>query len=140
MADVGIKQIRIPKNELPPVDSDNSYTLRYRIISEDKNRASHYSPMTNVSSNIIETVSGTLVKNGTYSTAIWDDATNNPKYDIFVKFDGGSYVYHGTSPIHTYSFLNTGTVSVRVVVQIEGITKTRNTALTIFESSVVSLV
>ena len=140
MADAGIKQIRIPKNELPPVDLNNSYILRYRIISEDKNRVSHYSPMINVAANIIETVSGTLVKNGTYSTAIWDDATNNPKYDIFVKFDGGSYYYHGTSPIHTYSFLNTGTTSVRVAVQTEGITKTRNTALTIFESSVVSLV
>lgn len=140
MADAGIKQIRIPKNELPPVDENNSYTLRYRVVSEDKNRSSHYSPMTSIESITVETVSGTLVKNGTYSTAIWDDATNNPKYDIFVKFDGGSYIYHGTSPIHTYSFLNTGTVSVRVLVQIEGILKTRNPYLTIFESSIVSLV
>jgi hypothetical protein len=143
MVDKNIKKVRILKKDLPNYIGNNDelfYQMRYRIVSEDKNRSSHYSPMTNIESITVETVSGTLVKNGTYSTAIWDDATNNPKYDIFVKFDGGSYIYHGTSPIHTYSFLNTGTVNVRVLVQIEGILKTRNPYLTIFESSVVSLV
>lgn len=140
MADIGIKQIRISKEELPPVDSDNSYTLRYRIISEDKNRVSHFSPMTSISANVIESVSGTLVKNGTYSTAVWGDASTHPKYDIFVSFDGGSYSYHGTSPTHTYSFLNTGTISVQVIVQIEGTSKTRSDTLKIFTSSLVSLV
>ena len=133
------KQIRILKNELPPVGSDNSYTVRYRIVSEDKNRVSHYSEIKNIDAPTITTVSGTLVKNGAYSTAVWDDASNYPNYDVFVKFDGGQYIYQGTTPTHTYSFLNTGTTSVRVLIQIAS-SKTRNDLLKIFESSVVSLV
>lgn len=46
MADSGIKQIRIKKGDLPnPIGSDSSiyYNLRYRIVSDDKNRTSHWS-------------------------------------------------------------------------------------------------
>ena len=81
-----------------------------------------------------------LVVNGSISTVVWGDEVNRPKYDIFVKFDGGSYVYHGTSPIHTYSFINTGSTSVQVAIQVEGINKERNVDLGIYESGVVSLV
>jgi hypothetical protein len=139
-ADKGIKQTRILKSELPPVSSNNTYTVRYRVISEDKNRTSHYSEFKNVANPTITTVSGTLVKNGTFSIGVWDDVSNYPSYDIFVKFDGGSYSYHGTTPTHTYSFLNTGTTSVQMAVQISSTSKTRNTLLQVFESSSVSLV
>jgi len=140
MADAGIKKLIIPKNQLPLVNDDNEYVLRYRIISDDKNRSSHYSPIFSVPALDIEPVSGNLFKNGTSSTVVWGDENNRPKYDIFVKFDGGNYFYHGTSPIHTYGFLNTGTTNVRVAVQVEGINKERNTSLTIFQSNIVSLV
>lgn len=46
MADSGIKQVKINKNSLPaPVGDETSlyYDLRYRILSEDKNRSSHWS-------------------------------------------------------------------------------------------------
>lgn len=46
MADTGIKKIKINKNALPAPIGDNSnlyYDLRYRLLSEDKNRASHWS-------------------------------------------------------------------------------------------------
>lgn len=140
MADVGIKKLIIPKNQLPPVGDNNEYLLRYRIISDDKNRSSHYSPIFSVPALEIEEVEGNVFINGTSSTVIWGDENNRPKYDIFVKFDGGSYFYHGTSPIHTYGFLNTGTTNVRVAVQVEGINREINAGLTIFESSIVSLV
>ena len=135
-----IKQIRIPKNQLPPVGDNNEYVLRYRLISEDKNRTSHWSPIFIAEGQPLDTVSGALVVNGDISTVVWGDEINRPKYDIFVKFDGGSYAYHGTSPIHTYNFINTGSTSVQVAIQVEGINKERNVDLTIYESSVVSLV
>ena len=37
------KILRIPRNQLPPVESDNVYSVRFRIISEDKNRISPWS-------------------------------------------------------------------------------------------------
>lgn len=47
MADKGIKKVTILKKDLPNYIGDNeslSYTVRYRIISEDRNRTSHWSP------------------------------------------------------------------------------------------------
>jgi hypothetical protein len=46
MADAGIKKYRQEPIDLPPISSENEgYTLRYRIISEDRNRVSHWSPV-----------------------------------------------------------------------------------------------
>jgi len=140
MADPGIKKLTIPKNQLPPVSDNNQYILRYRIVSDDKNRASHYSTIFLATANEIQPVSGNLSISGNSLVAVWGDENNRPKYDIFVKFDNGAYQYHGTSPIHTYGFLKTGTINVRVAVQVEGINKKRNAELTIFESNLVSLV
>jgi hypothetical protein len=140
MADAGIRKLIIPKNQLPPVTDDNKYILRYRIVSDDKNRVSHYSTIFLATGNNIEPVDGNISINGNSLVAVWGDENNRPKYDIFVKFDNGTYEYHGTSPIHTYGFLKDGTINVRVAVQVEGISKTRNAELTIFESNLVSLV
>lgn len=140
MADSGIKKVRIPKNQLPPVGDDNEHLIRYRVISDDKNRVSHWSPIFIVPAQDTQQVSGQLIYTGGILIAVWGDELDRPSYDVFVKFDGGSYEYHGTSLTHTYTFLNTGTTSARVAIQVEGINKTRNAALTIFESSVVSVV
>jgi hypothetical protein len=46
MADTNIKKVTIPISSLPYVDIDSAglfYNVRYRIISEDKNRVSHWS-------------------------------------------------------------------------------------------------
>jgi hypothetical protein len=46
MVDPGIKKYRQEYTELPPISSDTEgYSLRYRIISEDRNRVSHWSPV-----------------------------------------------------------------------------------------------
>ena len=48
MADSGIKKTIIKFSELPDVVGDNdtlSYNLRYRVVSEDRNRFSHWSPI-----------------------------------------------------------------------------------------------
>lgn len=46
MADAGIKRVVLPNNTLPLIrfnDTELYYDLRYRIVSEDKNRLSHWS-------------------------------------------------------------------------------------------------
>ena len=48
MADSGIKKIKILKENLPQptgTDSELFYELRYRLVSEDKNRTSHWSSL-----------------------------------------------------------------------------------------------
>lgn len=51
MADVGIKKTIIKSSELPPTLGNNEmlkYNFRYRILSEDKNRFSHWSPISEI--------------------------------------------------------------------------------------------
>jgi len=51
MADENIKKLIIPNNALPLVSYDDDelyYDIRYRIISEDKNRTSHWSELTRI--------------------------------------------------------------------------------------------
>jgi len=133
------KILRIPKNQLPPVESDNVYSIRFRIISEDKNRVSHWSPIYIIDSVTPTTVSGDIVVNGPIITVVWGDEEGRPQYDVFVKFDSDPYIYHGTSPVHSYSFLNEASSTVRVAIQVVGATKTRNAGLTIWESPVTSI-
>ena len=48
MADANIKKVTVLNNQLPliSVDSDGLfYDIRYRIVSEDKNRLSHWAPI-----------------------------------------------------------------------------------------------
>lgn len=52
MADSNIKKIIIKKSDLPSPIGDNDildYNIRYRVISEDKNRFSHWSQITTLS-------------------------------------------------------------------------------------------
>ncbi|MGA1047089.1 MAG: hypothetical protein ACO3UU_03710 [Minisyncoccia bacterium] len=46
MADSNIKKARVPFESLPPINSTTEgYSVRYRIVSDDKNRFSHWSPI-----------------------------------------------------------------------------------------------
>ena len=135
MADANIKRLRILKSSLPPVDHDTEkYNLRYRVISEDKNRTSHWSPIYNSDgSNVIGT-SGALSITQQIITAVWGDENNHPAYDVFVSFDGDPFFWHGTSAVHSYSFLNEGLTTVQVKVQLVSSKKEIKAALNIFDS------
>ena len=141
MVDSNIKKTRILKSSLPPIDHDTEkYNIRYRIISEDKNRTSHWSPIYNSDGFALVVTSGAVSKTGDVITAVWGDQNDFPEYDVFVKFDSGDFFYHGKSKVHSYSFLKTGTTTVRVKVQIISSKKEIKAALNIFDSGTVSLV
>ena len=136
MADAGIKKATVVKADLPPVNSSNGYLVRYRIISEDRNRVSHWSPIVEVLANDPALVSGRVVYADGIVNAVWGDEAGYPNYDIFVGFDLATPSYHGTSSVHSYSFLNTGTTQIEVVIQIASSTKTLNSALEIYSEIV----
>jgi hypothetical protein len=141
MADLGIKKVIIKKTFLPPIDSNNvGYIFRYRIISEDKNRTSQWSPINLVLDDSITSVVGAIQVSPSVISAVWGDELNRPKYDVFVGFDGATATYHGTTPIHSYQFIKTGTTNVRVIIQVESSEKTLNANLQIYNSGLVSLV
>ena len=141
MVDSNIKKTRILKSSLPPIDHDTEkYNIRYRIISEDKNRTSHWSPIYNSDGVDLVVTGGAVSKTGDVITAVWGDQNDFPEYYVFVKFDSGDFFYHGKSKVHSYSFLKTGTTTVRVKVQIISSKKEIKAALNIFDSGTVSLV
>ena len=141
MPDANIKKLRISKSSLPPVDHDTEkYNLRYRVISEGRNRTSHWSPIFNSDgSNVIGT-SGAVSITQEIITAVWGDENLHPAYDVFVSFDGDPFYWHGISAVHSYSFLNEGTTTVQVKVQLVSSKKEIKAALNIFDSGVEFLV
>jgi hypothetical protein len=119
---VNIKNAKLPSKNLPPVNKDNEYTYRYRITSEDRNRISEWSPIKTIAAPDVALVDGDVNVAGNAITVTWSDENNRPNYDVFVKFGSGSYVYHGTTPIHAYSFIKaSGATTVSVAIQVEGI-------------------
>jgi len=142
----GPRKATIDKNDLPPViklgTDSYGYLARYRIISEDRNRFSHWSPVFATpafdTENLPGQVEGTINVVGTAVTIVWDDEVDRPRYDVFIKFDSGEYFYHGTSPIHTYSIINTeGATDIYAAIQIESVNKERSSVLTICEVSTI---
>lgn len=133
------------------MSSNGEYVLRYRIISEDKNRTSHWSPIyyidakpfIQVDSNIEVTPAGILIT--------WGDRNKAPLYDIFVSFKingaWSPYTYHGSSALHLYSFerpvqstaFGYGATDVKAIVQLAGIEKNTNEVLAISTAAEKSL-
>ena len=141
MADAGIKKVIIRKALLPALDHDKvGYVFRYRIVSEDKNRTSQWSPINLVLDDSITAVAGAVQVSTSVISAVWGDELNRPKYDVFVGVDGATATYHGTTTTHSYQFIKTGTTNVRVIIQVESSEKTLKANFQIYNSGLVSLV
>jgi hypothetical protein len=111
MARRGKETATVTESELPPFrvfsDGDFGYLTRYRIISEDGARFSHWSPIFKVIPDyIFQRPFGKLasdliiIAQGIYVNVIWDPVsvinriTNNTikkaqQYDVFVRWDRG---------------------------------------------------
>ena len=77
MVDQNIKKVRILKKDLPNYVGNNDelfYQMRYRVVSEDKNRSSHWSPIHKLGSTStfdevgfdIEDIAGTSIPHNVY--------------------------------------------------------------------------
>jgi hypothetical protein len=140
--DPGIKNVVIKKQSLGKVTGNNKTVLRFRIVAEDKNRKSAYSPIVFTESEKVEDGTGDLRQLGNTMFLSWDPGNLSTQilYDIFVGFDSSSPTYRATTGSTNYSFLKTGTTSVRAVVQVSSINPTLNPSLTIYDSGTESLV
>jgi len=117
MADSVIRKAIYRQDALPEINVDlEGYLIRYRIISEDRNRTSHWSPLFLVKPNY-NYVSGltSIGKSADHVNVIWDPVQiykdnnlirNATEYDIWLRWDkedGGDWIYservEGTSSI-----------------------------------------
>ena len=129
----------VPFEDLPPVVklSDESYghLVRYRIVTEDLKKVSHWSPVYSVPIEEPDDVSGEVSLVGNTIQITWEDIALRPAYDIFVKFDDGPFEYHGTSRVHFYSLItNPDSVFFEVAVQLVSENKERSDFLTIYQT------
>ena len=141
MADQNIKKVTVAKNDLPPINADEEeYVVRYRIISEDRNRISHWSPQFAISpqpldleaaedENIVLSVSGdSLIAKWNIAAWAQEEFEKNPSlalssYDVYVAWGSqqgsvGSLEYFATVSGNYISIPKDPTaLSARVVVQ-----------------------
>jgi hypothetical protein len=96
MANENIKKVRVQQDSLPTINSiTEKYDVRYRVISEDKNRVSHWSPIVTLNPEYIYTSGNITISSSTLTTVAWDTVTvkigtqtirQAKDYDVWVKW------------------------------------------------------
>jgi hypothetical protein len=145
MSDSKIKKIVIKKSDLPAFSGENqTYTVRYRIISEDKNRASHWSAQYKLAAPSSTSVQHGLVIDSSKKilTLAWEKPQNlTNEFDVYVSWSGGDWEYAGKVLSTGYSTLvKTGATSVQIAVQVPTFPNKRFTNATLFVTDLTSLV
>jgi hypothetical protein len=131
---MSIKKTIIPKSGFPSLSPKGEYVLRYRIISEDKNRTSHWSPIYKFDvSNLINDVSGNLLVNENLITIAWGTTALKPSYDIFVKFNFDIEHRSLTNNIATIVTKESSNIAVGDTIIVSGIDSTFNGTHTVLE-------
>lgn len=143
MATSKIKKVVVPRSSLPPVGPDNNYLIRYRIISEDKNRSSHWSQIYNLSAPAVDPdgVGGRVTINGDIVIVTWNPvnaAGEKESYDVFINADNAGWQLKESPNTHSCMFVKpTFTSTLDVAVQVESYLKVYNEALIIYDETFV---
>jgi hypothetical protein len=150
MATEKIKRVIIPKAKLPAYSGDTeSYIVRYRIVSEDRNRNSHWSPQYKLPvlpyiDNDTPAVNFAIGLDATkkiISIAWTPTADINNEFDVYLKWDSADWVYEKRVLAPAYTVLaKQGATSVKVCVQIPTFPTKKFEHAKIFESNSISLV
>lgn len=136
MADQGIKKARVLKEDLPAFNAnDLGYFVRYRVVSSDKNRTSHWSPYYFLITGTIQKVdcSVTFIQGQSdlnIINMVWkhpklssdpdsDEISIFKEYDIFLKTDTSDWSYIASSSSTQFSTIAPqGILSFQVAVQV----------------------
>jgi hypothetical protein len=163
--DSGIKKAKVLKEDLPAFNSnDLGYFVRYRIVSSDKNRSSHWSPYYFLQTGAIQPVPCSVTVSGT-SPKVLNLVWQHPKiaedsaeteisifkqYDIYIRTNlsfnpddlnplNGFYYLSSPSSTQFSTLLPTGISWFQVAVQVPTYPKTYSTDAAIFTSAQTSV-
>jgi hypothetical protein len=142
--DTGIKSIIIQKKDLPAYDGKNStYTIRYKIVSSDGNRSSHWSPQRSLLVTKPSNVNFNVAESGPNVVCVWDHISgqSSEKFDVYVKWYGDtSWKFITTVSSPYFAMLKKlNPVSIQVAVQQETYQKQRFATATLWESAIIPL-
>lgn len=154
MADQGIKKATVTKADLPSFNGKtNKYSVRYRIVSNDKNRYSQWSPYYGI--NVIPEIDRTSVppepwishsvalsENKQIINVVWTPPTNlKSDFDLYVKWGADDFKYLASIQTSSYTVQTlSGYSTVQFALQVPTFPKKRFTKATLFESDPTSLV
>lgn len=144
MAEI-IKRVVVTQNELPPTGKvTGEFVVRYRIISEDRNRASHWSPnyllKTTPLGEVPHTVSKITETNSVRAFWTPPGTLGLSLFDIYVRWSGGDWTYAvGISATSYETAIVQGATSFQIAVQAPTKIKKRYESATLFESDSLSL-
>lgn len=131
----GIKKVTILKSALPPVGDNNEFYVRYRIVSDDKNRTSHWSQLFELESLNIQEAVGTVAVASDVATTVWEDQQENPEYDVFVEETGSEEPeFVGRTRARNFAFWLRGKTDFKIFIQRSSRKRRRNDSLRLFES------
>lgn len=103
-------RVIVPADQLPPTSSSAQHVVRFRIISEDRNRISDWSPIFILdsfgqipfSASTVAVVSACPVGGNTEVSVTWSgphidfhDELDAYPHDVFIKWDNQEYVFGG---------------------------------------------
>ena len=115
-------KVIINKPDLPGVSKDGFYTMRFRIVSDDKNNVSYWTPIYNVfvpdengkyvkdalTVNVYHDPIGQAVPQNYNVYVSWHDPNNLGFYDIYTKWHSNNgwtdWIYHTTTASRNYVF------------------------------------
>jgi hypothetical protein len=140
---VAIKKVVVPSSDLIPVDGSNQYLIRFRVISDDRNRFSEWSPIFSIAGTGVSALPEARVGYfmvGSVVNIIWEGTPAGSEFDIFVGYDGNEPEYKGTTSESRYVFINSAEESYRFVIQKSSIAKRYDSLLQIFESDLIDVV
>lgn len=149
-----VKKVIIKKQDLPAFNGNlQSYLVRYRIVSEDRNRASHWSPRykVNVEPEIDRDLdppedwiphSVVASENKQIINIVWTPPANlKSDFDLYVKWGTDDFKYVASMQTSSYTILvPLGYTAAEFAVQVPTFPKERFLKATLFESDPVSLV
>jgi hypothetical protein len=140
-----VKKVVIPQNEIPPTGKvTGKFLVRYRIISEDKNRTSHWSPNYLLETTPLGRVEHTVSKIAETNSvrAFWTPPGNLglSLFDVYVRWNGGDWTYAvGISSTSYETAIIQGGTSFQIAVQAPTKIKKRYESATLFESNPTAL-
>jgi|LakMenEpi03Aug12_release.lakeMendotaPanAssembly.Ray.scaffolds.fasta_scaffold01813_19 hypothetical protein len=106
MAEV-IKRVKILKKDLPFRNSTtNSYNIRYRIVEEEGNKSSHWSPIYNIyipKENIVDAVLSFDPSTKVFNL-VWQPDESDISFDVYISYDNKQtwqYINTAYSPYYS---------------------------------------
>jgi hypothetical protein len=140
--DPGIKKVTILKKDLPEFNGEtSSYKIRYRIVSEDRNRFSHWSPTHSVAVTQVDDIPYYVANtDSNIMTTVWSPTEDlKSQFDIYIRWDTdpvGYWKYYGSVLTNTYTVIKKqGAATFQIAVQVPTFPKKRYPIATLFEST-----